>query len=65
MPGIDGLLAEGVWNAVVKAQPRRRQKVRAAEPSGPSVAMWMASGWAASSISATLRAGRQANSISR
>jgi len=28
----------------VKGMPRRRQKPRAAQPSGPSVTIWMASG---------------------
>ena len=37
-----------VWNAVVKRKALRRQNDRAAKPSGPSVAMWIASGRIAS-----------------
>ena len=54
-----------VWKAVVKRRLCFRHQARAAEPSGPSVAMWIASASAASSSAATWRPGRQASSISR
>ena len=54
-----------VWKAVVKRWPWRRHQRRAAPPSGPSVAMWIASARASCSACATPAYGRQASSISR
>jgi hypothetical protein len=39
-----------VWKAVVKGHLRARQRPRIAQPSGPSVAMWTASGAKASTM---------------
>ena len=47
-----------VWNDVENGSRRRRQWRRTAQPSGPSVAMWIASG-ANASIAAETVFGRQ------
>jgi hypothetical protein len=50
-----------VWNEVVKATPRRSAQRRAAQPSGPSVAMCSASGWNASIIGTSRAEGAMAS----
>jgi hypothetical protein len=51
-------------NIVVKGQPRRRQSRRAARPSGPSVAMWTASGAKSSISRRSRREGARASRMS-
>ena len=53
-----------VWNDVVKGQPSLLHRRRAAIPSGPSVAMWTASGSNASASWRSFRDGNSASEIS-
>ena len=57
--------ANRVWNAVVNANPVRFAQLRAACPSGPSVAMCSASGWNASIMRTSLRRGSSDSGMSR
>ena len=56
--------ANRVWNAVVKAKPVRFAQLRAAIPSGPSVAMCSASGRNASIMRTSRRRGSSASVMS-
>ena len=56
--------ANRVWNAVVKPKPVRLPQLRAAMPSGPSVAMCSASGRNASIRRTSFRRGSSASGMS-